>query len=119
MATITWVNVGQLMTSSFSESPAPNVFRSEFESNDIKQTRRSSTRRVSREITYFFTAAEYATFKTWFQATAEDGALYFDFTDPVDNVLKDFRIINGVYTATPVTIDLTHYYVSMQMETVE
>lgn len=119
MATISWWGVGQLMTTSFQESPAPNVFRSEFENNDIKQTRRSLTRRVTREITYFFTAAEYATFKTWFQTTAEDGALYFDFTDPVDNVTKDFRIMNGTYTATPVTVDLTHYYVAMQMETVE
>lgn len=119
MATISWVNVGELMTRSFSESPEPNVFRTEFENNDIKQTKRSSTIRVTREITYFFTADEYATFKTWFQDTALDGALYFDFTDPVDDVVKDFRIINGTYTATPVTNDMTHYYVAMSFETVE
>ena len=119
MATISWVGVGELMTLSFSESPQPNVFRTEFENNDIKQTRRSSTKRITHEVTYFFTAAEYASFKTWYTDTALDGAMYFSATDPVDNVSKDFRIVNGAYKAVPVNIPMTHYYVSMSWEFTE
>ena len=116
MAAETWPSYGTLMTGTLTETPAPNILRTEFESGDIKQTRRSQKQRVEQKITYLYTNAEYTTWKTWFRDTALLGAIKFNFTDPQDGTVRDYRIMGGVYEATPLNQKLEHWVVTMQFE---
>jgi hypothetical protein len=116
MAAIDFPNYGRLMTGQFIETSPTNLLRTTFESGAEKQVRRTNIKKTVRDVTYLFTAAEFATFKTWFDVTAVAGSQYFNWVDPVDNVTKDARIVNGAYTATPLTKHFTAFYVTFQVE---
>ena len=116
MASIVYPSYGRLMTGPLTEVPNPNVLRTEFESGDIKQTRRASKQRMAQKIVFIYTNAEYTTWKTWFRDTALMGALKFDFTDPQNDTLRDYRILNGAYEANPLNQKLEHWSVEMTWE---
>jgi len=117
MANIDFYTGGKLMTGQLSETHPSMLLRTTMENGIEKQTRRTTVKRTLRDVAYLFTAAEYEAFKTWFDETAKHGVLFFNWVDPIDNVTKDARIINGEYSTTPVTAHLTGYYVSFQIET--
>lgn len=119
MASISWVNVGEWMSGRYTETETSNVLRTQYERGDIKQVRRSALRRKEYSITFLFTSAEFTTFKTWYEDTALDGALKFDYLDPVTNTTREYRIKGGGYSAQPVSPSCTHWYVSMTWETTD
>ena len=116
MALIAFPAYGEIMTREFSETPSDNSYRTEMENGYAKQARRSQTNLVQMTIKYLFSAAEYATFKTWYFDTAAAGTSFFDWASPVDDVVRDTRIVKGTMTAVPVNPHMTHYYVSMTFE---
>jgi hypothetical protein len=117
MAAINFYTGGTLMSRELSETANSNVLRTEMEGGYQKQAKKFSKSLLTRNVVYLFTNAEYAAFKTWFYTTAANGSLFFNWTDVVDNVTKDARIVNGVYEARPVAPSLSHWYVSFQLET--
>lgn len=110
-------SIGKLLTANYNEKPTSVVLRTDMESGPAKQARRYSQTAVQRQIRYAFTAAEYATFQTFFYTTIQYGALKFSWVDPVDNTTKDARIVKGEYTAQAISPSLSHYYVSFVLET--
>ena len=56
---------------------------------------------VMRPVTYRYTVSEYMQFRTWFRDEVSRGAAWFDWTDPVDDTLKQVRMVNGDYEAVP------------------
>ena len=116
MATITYPSGGRLMTGPLTESPAKHILRTEFESGDIKQTRLSQKQRMVQKMTFVYTNDEYTTFKAWHRDTALMGALKFDFADPQNDTVRDYRIIEGRYEAAPLNQKLEHWSVVMSWE---
>lgn len=116
MASINFYTGGKLLTGTVSEKPTSNIFRTQMEGGYAKQAKKNSKALVNRSVTYVYTAAEYEAFKTWFYNTAAHGSLFFNWLDPVDNVTKDTRIVNGEYEAAPVSPRMSHYTVAMTFE---
>lgn len=116
MASIDFPDYGRVMTNQFTEQNTPNVLRTTFESGHEKQVARSGVSKTVMSVTYLFTLSEYATFKSWFYNTAKQGALFFNAFDPLDDVEKEFRIVNGQFNTTPLTLNMTAVLVSMQWE---
>lgn len=117
MADISFPAYGKLMTGQMSERPIPIVERTEMESGPQKQRRKQSRTMVERDITYIFSAAEYATFKTWFYTTSLYGSKFFNWTDPVTSTTKDARIVGGAIEAAPINPKLSAWRVSFVLET--
>jgi hypothetical protein len=62
----------------------------------VKQTRVLSRVLVQRPFSYYvYTQANYNSFMTWFRDTVNEGATWFDWTDPVDGATKSARIVGG------------------------
>lgn len=119
MAAISFPSIGILTTSGFTESPQKNMIRTQMEHGFAKQAQRSAVNIVRRNVRYVFSEAEYATFKTFFYDTSSNGTSFFNWTDPVDNTSKDTRVVDGAFSATPLTGAWNHYQVTMQFETYE
>ena len=117
MAAINFYSGGKLMTRELSETATSNILRTEMEGGYQKQAKKFSKSILTRNVVYLFTSAEYSAFKTWFYTTAANGSLFFNWTDPVDSVTKDARIVEGVYESRPVSPTLAHWYVSFKIET--
>ena len=119
MASISFPSIGILTTTGFSETPHANFVRTNMEQGFAKQAKRSAVSLVRRTVRYVLSEAEYATFKTFFYDTAEHGNLFFNWTDPVDGVTKDTRIVEGTFSAVPLTARWNFYEVTMTFETYE
>jgi hypothetical protein len=78
------------------------VNRTAMESGPPKQLKVKSRVMVERPVVYFLdTLSDYNNFITFFQTTINFGADWFDWTDPVDSVVKLARIKNGKINEVP------------------
>jgi hypothetical protein len=119
MASIDFPTNLRFQSASFSSSPVSNVYRSSMENGRIKQSRRSQRVRIVKNVQFLATTAQFNAFKTWFKDDAAMGAKYFNWVDPEDEVNKEARIVEGVYTATPLNTRMHYWVISMQFETYE
>ncbi len=119
MAVETFPSNGKLLSSAYSEKNTASVYRTQMESGPPKQARRQSMTLEMHQVTYLFSNADYISFKTWFHTTVQQGALWFNWTDPVDSVVKDARAVNGDFASTPINPQMTHWKVTMNFETYE
>ena len=95
--------LGKLRLEGYGEQPESAVLRTEMESGPPKQAQVRSRVMVTRPVTMQYNAADYGSFKTWFRDDIARGADWFDWTDPVDGVIKQARIAGGEYSAVPFT----------------
>ena len=73
------------------------VQRTQMETGPAKQAAVRSKVLVTREVQYAFkTLTDYNAFIVWFNGDAGRGALWFFWTDPVDDVSKLSRIVDGL-----------------------
>lgn len=107
--------IGTLLTGQFSEAPRPNVIRTDMEDGTTKQRKKLTNNWMEANITYLFDLTEYATFRTFFYDTLENGSIYFDYTHPIHGAIST-RIINGAYSVTPLNNLLNHVHVSFSIE---
>ena len=104
----------KILADGFQEEPESTVRRTEMESGPAKQVPMASLGMVKRPINgQIESRANYLAFKVWFKS---DGAGWFDWRDPVDNTVKQARIVEGKYTATPLAA-LEYWRISMTLET--
>jgi|SRR3970282_757758 len=90
------------MVGDFEESPSPAVLRTEMEGGIPKQAQILSKVMITRPVVYKVnTLTDLQSFMTWFRGTIGRGALWFDWTDPIDSVVKQARIVGGVIKASP------------------
>jgi hypothetical protein len=102
----------------FAEQPDQAVYRTQVEGGLPKLLQKFSLTLVKRPVVYLAgTNADYQSFKTWVRATLKNGADWFNWTDPVDNVLKLARIENGAFKGSPWTPMLDKWEISMTIET--
>lgn len=97
--------------------PGNVVARDEFEDGPAKQARIRKNPIMSYYCKYSIESkAEYLSFLTWFYDTVHGGALWFDWTDPVDGVLKQARIVADTFDSAEPTTDLEYWAVSFVIE---
>lgn len=71
--------------------------RTEMEDGFVKQRRRWSRVLVERPVIYGMRSkSDYLNFITWFNTSIDRGSAWFDWTDPVDSVVKQARIKGGL-----------------------
>ena len=83
------------LSGKYGEKPTSAVLRTEMESGPAKQAKIHSRSMVTRAVTMIFTSTEYTSFMTWFRDSISRGADWFDWTDPIDDTLKQARIVKG------------------------
>ena len=86
----------KIHASGFGEERESALIRTEMESGPPKQAKVRSRVMVNRPVNLLVSSkADYLTFITWFGSTINQGADWFNFTDPVDGTTKLARIKNG------------------------
>lgn len=93
------------------------LLRSEMDSGPPKQARvRYTVMEVHSVKIYVSTNANFQAFETWYSVEINEGANWFDFTDPVTKTTKQARFKDGGYTATPMTADMENWEITAQIE---
>jgi hypothetical protein len=111
---------GYAQIASISEKPESALVRTQMESGPAKQTRMRSRQTVMRPVLVAIDSlADYTSFKAWIATTLRNGADWFDWSDPVDGIIKRARIVNGDYQGRPLGNSLAYWEVSLTLETVE
>lgn len=104
------------LVDAFGRSPKPNVISFGTEVGPGKVRRRSTARTKVVTARFIFTTAELADFEAFFEDDLEDGALAFDWSDPVDDVTKSFRFEpGGAYTVSALSIGLWNVSANLQL----
>ena len=103
MATITWPELlpAGLLADGFSKEPQSGVIRSSMDAGPQKARRRYTARAVKYSGKQIFSAAELAVFEQFYHTVLADGALRFNFTDPITREAAEFRFA-GDYAVTAI-----------------
>lgn len=98
----TFPSYARLLVAGYSEARESALQRSEFESGPARQARVKSRVMVRRSATVNLESlADYHAFIAWFSTDLDEGAGWFDYTDPVRGTTVQARIVAGDLTATP------------------
>ena len=89
---------GKLLLNGHQGEPESAILRTDFETGPAKQSKQKSRVAVLRDMAIQFTAAELASFETWFRdAECDYGAGWFDWTDPRNGQTIQARLYQGTY----------------------
>lgn len=114
----TFPTYAKLLFNGFAVEQAPAVRRTNMESGPPKQAKILSRVMVTRAVTYkISSAADYTSFMVWFNTTLGYGVSWFDWTDPVDSVVKTARIVDGKIKCVPVVKTLAEWDIHFNLET--
>ena len=92
----------RILLAGFAEQRQSALLRSDMESGPPKQAKVRSRVMVERSATLLFDSkADYLAFVEWFKTDLAEGALWFDFADPVSGTLKSARFVGGGLDAEP------------------
>lgn len=118
MTTPTFPIYATILYSGFSIKRETAIIRSDMESGPPKQAKVRSKPMVTRTVKiYLPTLANFQSFETWYSSDISEGALWFNFTDPVYGTSTLGRFVNGGYTATPMVGGVAAWEVSAKIET--
>jgi len=93
----TFPTTAKLLHSPYRVRREPAVLRTDMESGPPKQAMLRSRVMVAREVRYAFgSLADYQAFIAWFNNDIARGAAWFDWPDPIDDSVKQARIVGGV-----------------------
>jgi hypothetical protein len=114
MANIHWPDLlpSGLLEEGFSKQPQSNVIRTAMDAGPKKTRRRYTARAVNYSGRQVFDAGELAAFEQFYHTVLADGALRFNFSDPVTGEIAEFRFTEDYISSA---IDGL-FEVSMQME---
>jgi hypothetical protein len=92
----------------------------EMEAGPPKHLLTASRQMITRPVQYELDSkADYQSFIAWYRNDISRGADWFDWTDPVDDTVKQARIVEGKVEATPLDKALINWVVSFDLETWE
>jgi len=107
----------KILADGYSKDRASAVQRTAMEDGMVKQLRTKSRVLVARSFTVGLASlTDYQNFITWFQTDIDYGALWFDFTDPEDNVVRTARVVNKLDGERPI-VGLGQWRIPLQIET--
>lgn len=108
----------KLLRDGFGKEPESVVNRTPFDDGMVKQAKTKTRALVGRNVVYHADSkADFEAFETFVNVTTNGGADWFDWTDPLDSVVKLARIPGGVYQGRPLNGGLTRWEISMRIET--
>lgn len=108
----------KILFDGFTEQRESALMRTEMESGPPRQTKVRSRVMVRRSVSILFSSkADYQSFMTWYANDINEGASWFDMTDPVSGLTINARFVNGGLAASPVNNGLTRWTVKTQIET--
>jgi len=106
-----------LLSEGVTSRRASALERSEMESGPVKQLKSRSRVLLTRSTVYkLATLADYNSFITWFQDTINYGADWFDWTDPIDGILKSARIVSALDSEEPADGTPAFWKIRMSIE---
>ena len=95
----------KVLFAGFGEERESGVQRTAMESGPPKQLKVKSRVLVTREcVLWVASKADYLSFVTWFEATINMGADWFDWADPVSGTTKSARIVSLGSAAPDATV---------------
>jgi hypothetical protein len=101
----------------YTETKESGILRTEFESGPPRQAKFKSRTMKTRAARLFIdTNANFQAFETFFSEELEQGALFFNMTDPVKGTTIEARFVGGVYTAKPLSSSMNKWEVNCQIE---
>lgn len=113
----TFPTYAQILYSGYSQKKESALLRTEMDSGPPKQAMVKSKVMIVRSVKiYLASKADFASFETWYNTDLSNGALWFDFIDPVSGLTIQSRFRDGGYTAQPMTPAMQDWEVSAQIE---
>ena len=106
----------KILSSRWTASPQKSVRRTPIENGLPKQIPRFSRTLSVNNMSYLLTAQQYQEFIIWWKDTASFGSQWFDFTDPVNDVVIEGRIQEGNYQVRPYDVCYSHFEITMVVE---
>lgn len=98
----TFPTYATVLQSGYVEQRESALLRTEMEDGPPKQARIKSRVMVTRNVTIQLKSkADYQSFIAWYSQTLNEGADWFDWTDPVSGTVKQARFVSDVLQATP------------------
>lgn len=93
------------------------LLRTEMESGAPRQAKIRSRPMVTRTAILFLeTKADFLSFESWYKNDIDEGAMWFNFYDPVQSATVQGRFVGGGYTARPITAALNQWEVEVSIE---
>ena len=107
----------KILAAGFAEQRESALLRTEMESGPPKQAKIKSRVLITRPVSILLQSrADYLRFVDWFSVTLNEGADWFDFTDPVKRTVKRARFVGGGLEASP-QAGLTVWTINTKIET--
>lgn len=93
----------RFLAQGYSKDRASAVSRTAMEDGFVKQLQTKSRVFLTRQfVLEFLTLADYQSFITFYQTTLQYGSLFFNYTDPEDNVVKLGRFVTKLDKEEPI-----------------
>lgn len=110
-------NTAKILFDGFAEQRESALMRTEMESGPPRQTKVRSRVMVRRSVSILFSSkADYQSFLSWYANDINEGASWFDMTDPVSGTTINARFVGGGLTGSPVNNGLTRWTIKAQIE---
>ena len=107
----------QISFDGFTIQKESGVLRTEFENGPPRQARFKSRTMKTRSANLFINSkANFLLFEEWFSDDLEQGAMFFNMTDPVLGTTIEARFVGGVYSAQPTSPTLEQWQINCQIE---
>ncbi|HNC51254.1 MAG TPA: hypothetical protein PLO14_03295 [Accumulibacter sp.] len=102
----------------FAEKRESALLRSDMESGPPKQAKIKTAVLVTRPVELLFrTKGDYLSFVSWYAVNINEGADWFQWTDPVSGTVKTARFAQGGFDAAPVSSTSGDWKISTSIET--
>ena len=107
----------QISFDGFTIQKESGILRTEFENGPPRQARFKSRTMKTRSANLFINSkANFLLFEEWFSDDLEQGAMFFNMTDPVLGTTIEARFVGGVYSAQPTSPTLEQWQINCQIE---
>ena len=107
----------KILVDGYAQKRESALLRTEMEYGPPKQAKVKSRVMVTRSAKlYIATKANFQLFENWYRNDINEGASWFDMTDPVSGATVNARFVGGGYTSTPMTADLENWQISAEIE---
>lgn len=117
MTTPTFPSYAKILFAGYSQQRESAVMRTEMESGPPRQAKVRSRVMLTRSVKiYFSSLADFQSFETWYSTDINEGASWFNFTDPVKGTTVLARFSSGGYTATPLIGGMNAWEVDGKIE---